>query len=189
MTYREMAVKTVELAGQELIDRAEGLIPNATNVKNIDIWIHIPSLSSDTFDVPEEDRMNTFVMDCTLEDLRKIENFVPEKPFNAFVIVPTGDLHESGWGCMKFIFLRDREIIGAASGWSDVINLNGIGGYGLNYEESMRTQKVDRVSWSIDILPNSGCVRVFSDSHYLEYDHLICSSFQIYTKEKIHGKS
>lgn len=53
MTYREMAVKTVKLAGQELIDRAEELIPNATNVKNIDIWIRIPSLSSDTFDVPE----------------------------------------------------------------------------------------------------------------------------------------
>lgn len=53
MTYREMAVKTVELAGQELIDRAEELIPNVTNVKNIDIWIRIPSLSGDTFDVPE----------------------------------------------------------------------------------------------------------------------------------------
>lgn len=53
MTYREMAVKTVKLAGQELIDRAEELIPNATNVREIDIWIRIPSLSSDTFDVPE----------------------------------------------------------------------------------------------------------------------------------------
>lgn len=53
MTYREMAVKTVKLAGQELIDRAEELIPNATMVKNVDIWIHIPSLSSDTFYVPE----------------------------------------------------------------------------------------------------------------------------------------
>lgn len=53
MTYREMAVSTMKLAGQELIDRAEELIPNATNVKNIDIWIRIPSLSCDTFDVPE----------------------------------------------------------------------------------------------------------------------------------------
>ena len=53
MTYREMAVKTVELAGQELIDRAEELVPNATDVGRIDIWIRIPSLSSDTFDVPE----------------------------------------------------------------------------------------------------------------------------------------
>lgn len=53
MTYREMAVKTVKLVGQELIDRAEELIPNATNVRSIDIWIRIPSLSSDTFDVPE----------------------------------------------------------------------------------------------------------------------------------------
>lgn len=53
MTYREMAVNTIKLAGQELIDRAEELIPNATNVKNIDIWIRIPSCSDDVFEVPE----------------------------------------------------------------------------------------------------------------------------------------
>lgn len=53
MTYREMAVETVKLAGQELIDRAEELIPNAMMVKNIDIWIHIPSATDDQFSVPE----------------------------------------------------------------------------------------------------------------------------------------
>lgn len=53
MTYREMAVSTMKLAGQELIDRAEELIPNATNVRNIDVWIHIPSLSDALDDVPE----------------------------------------------------------------------------------------------------------------------------------------
>ena len=53
MTYREMAVETVKLAGQELIDRAEELVPNATNVKNIDVWIRIPTCSEDMFNVPE----------------------------------------------------------------------------------------------------------------------------------------
>ena len=53
MTYREMAVETVKLAGQELIDRAEELVPNATMVKNVDIWIRIPSLTDDAFDFPE----------------------------------------------------------------------------------------------------------------------------------------
>lgn len=53
MTYREMTVETVKLAGQELIDRAEELIPNTTMVKNTDIWIRIPSFTDDQLNVPE----------------------------------------------------------------------------------------------------------------------------------------
>lgn len=53
MTYREMTVETVKLAGQELIDRAEELIPNTTMVKNTDIWIRIPSFTDDQHNVPE----------------------------------------------------------------------------------------------------------------------------------------
>lgn len=52
MTYREMTVETVKLAGQELIDRAEELIPNTTMVKGTDIWIHIPSFTDDEFNPP-----------------------------------------------------------------------------------------------------------------------------------------
>lgn len=53
MTYREMAVEALKLAGQELIDRAESLIPTAERIKNVDIWIRIPSLTDDTLDLPE----------------------------------------------------------------------------------------------------------------------------------------
>lgn len=51
--YRTMAVEVVKIAGKELIDRAEELIPNTEGVKKIDIWISIPTLSGDTFDIPE----------------------------------------------------------------------------------------------------------------------------------------
>ena len=53
MTYREMAVKVAQIAGQELMDRAEELIPDTEGVKDIDIWIRIPSLSCDSLDIPE----------------------------------------------------------------------------------------------------------------------------------------
>lgn len=53
MTYREMAVKVAQIAGQELMDRAEELIPDTEGVKGIDIWIRIPSLSFDQLDIPE----------------------------------------------------------------------------------------------------------------------------------------
>lgn len=53
MTYRDMAVSVCKIAGEELINRAEELIPAAENVKDFDIWIHIPSLTDDPYCVPE----------------------------------------------------------------------------------------------------------------------------------------
>lgn len=53
MSYRDMAVAVAKIAGQELIDRAEELIPHTEGIKGIDIWIRIPSLSDDAFDIPE----------------------------------------------------------------------------------------------------------------------------------------
>lgn len=51
--YRECAIEAVKLAGQELIDRAEELIPNTKGIKNVDIWIRIPSATDDPLNVPE----------------------------------------------------------------------------------------------------------------------------------------
>lgn len=48
-----MAVDVAKIAGQELVDRAEELIPDTEGVKDIDIWIRIPSLSDNSFDIPE----------------------------------------------------------------------------------------------------------------------------------------
>ncbi len=51
--YREMAVAVCKIAGQDLIDRADDLIPNVEGVKDINIWIRIPSLTDDPLCVPE----------------------------------------------------------------------------------------------------------------------------------------
>lgn len=48
-----MAVAVAKIAGQELIDRADELIPKTEGVKNVNIRIRIPSLSDDAFDIPE----------------------------------------------------------------------------------------------------------------------------------------
>lgn len=53
MTYRERAVATLKAFGEELINRAEELIPNAQKVKSINVWIKIPTLSDNMFDLPE----------------------------------------------------------------------------------------------------------------------------------------
>lgn len=75
--------------------------------------------------------------DYTLEELRAIENFGENEEFSAFVIVPMEELHDSGYRCMKFILERDGDIVGAVSGWSDVVHVNGIGGYGENFRQTI----------------------------------------------------
>lgn len=45
MKYHDMLVGAIKLAGQELIDRAEELVPDAVRVINTNIWIRIPSMS------------------------------------------------------------------------------------------------------------------------------------------------
>lgn len=53
MSYRDKAIAVCKMAGQELIDRAEELIVNTEAIKNIDIWINIPSETDDPMVVPE----------------------------------------------------------------------------------------------------------------------------------------
>ena len=52
MTYREMAVEALKLAGQELINRADALVPNAERVSEINVWVRIPSLTDSSLDLP-----------------------------------------------------------------------------------------------------------------------------------------
>lgn len=58
MTYRKMAIEMLKLMGQELIDRAEELIPNTEGIKDIDVWISIPTMSDSELCIPEI-RVNT----------------------------------------------------------------------------------------------------------------------------------
>lgn len=52
MTYREMAVEALKIAGEELVNRADSLIPNAERIENVNIWIRIPSLTDNALDIP-----------------------------------------------------------------------------------------------------------------------------------------
>lgn len=100
-------------------------------------------------------------------------------PFTGFVIVPTGELHDSGFGCMKFVLTHHNEVVGAVGGWCDAVHLNGIGGYGHDWLQGIANRMVPVIDWSMDFLPKCGCLRVFS-SHKLELEDFICSDFTVY---------
>lgn len=123
----------------------------------------------------------------TLEDLLAVpysKTFGKVGTFTGFIIVPTGELHDSGFGCMKFVLTHHNDIVGAVGGWCDVVHLNGIGGYGLGWQTSLTDRKVPVIDWSIDLLPKSGCLRVFS-SHRLALNDFIGSDFIVYDGGKL----
>lgn len=128
-----------------------------------------------------EEMLKKDIMVMTKEQLQELENFKPKETFNAVVIVPMEENHDSDFSCMKFILLKGYNIVGVVSGWSDVININGIGGYGEHLDLDKPRKGYD---WSIDCLPVSKCVRLFiGESKELYTDSFIGSNFIFYVKE------
>lgn len=131
---------------------------------------------------------NTNILDMSKEELLAIENFGSNVEFDGFVIVPTSGIHESLFGCMKFILLdKEMNIVGSVGGYSDVIHFNGIGGYGEyddDYSTRVRTGLVPAVGYRIDCLPKSGCLRVFAHGTKFKTDGFGGSDFCFYAVKK-----
>ena len=129
------------------------------------------------------------INDYTLQELREIKTFGENEEFSAFVMVPMEELHDSGYRCMKFILERDREIVGAVSGWSDVVHINGIGSYGAygdDFKSALKSQMVPRVGMSMDCLPKSGCLRFMCNDRdkIMKAENFIGSDFIFYFKKR-----
>lgn len=108
-------------------------------------------------------------------DLKKsdFEN-VPYRKWNeeivcdSIVIIPMDYEHDSGFLCMDVIAIVDDVPVLRCSGCSDVIHIDGIGGYGdvrgnsELYKSRIMSDKKPVTDWSIDCLP-CGYFRLF---HY-----------------------
>lgn len=136
--------------------------------------------------------------EMTKEDFAKLpklgvddyEGFDPMKDtFESLVVIPTGELHDSGFGCMEFALLNDiGEPICRVNGIADVICIDGIGGYGVrNIFKAHRlidgTPVVRPHGWKIDCLP-CGYLRLFCGARLmLERPYWTSSTFEIYAEE------
>ena len=123
--------------------------------------------------------------DYTLGELRSLDYFLDVgEVFDSVIIVPMDYLHDSGYRCMKFILCNDHkgEIVGVVGGGSDVIHLDGIGGYGLDFDRGLNTGMCPCVGWKLDCLA-CGCLRLFPSSNLRMTlrDGIICSSFEVYS--------
>lgn len=52
MTYREEMIEVIKIACQDIIDRVEDLVPCSEGLFNVDLNIHVPSLTDDSNCIP-----------------------------------------------------------------------------------------------------------------------------------------
>jgi hypothetical protein len=106
---------------------------------------------------------------------------------NSLVILPgrAKDLHDSGYRCMDFVAIINREAKYLLSGCSDVIHVDGIGGYGDNWLKKYGTSpnKIPVSGWSIDCLRKSGLLNMWPNSGRIKCGPA-WSSFEIFALPK-----
>lgn len=102
------------------------------------------------------------VQEMTKEDFKSIPHKKWDEDigrFKSLVIIPTRNKHDSGYMCMEFVAVNDKdEPICKMSGCSDVIHIDGIGGYGKRYDRL--PEKITPRNWRVDCLP-CGYLRLF----------------------------
>lgn len=100
--------------------------------------------------------------------------------FDTLIILPTRRRHDSSYRCMDFVAVREGKPLCLLSGCSDVVHIEGIGGYGFDWlvKYSGCPSLVPPTGWSIDCLPTSGLLRMFC--HGRIKAGLALSSFEIY---------
>lgn len=110
------------------------------------------------------------------------------KSFSSLIILPAPvneEAHDSGYRCMYFVGEeRGKEPTYKFHGGSDVVHIDGIGGFGHNWLEKYGTvpKPLPPTGWSIDCLRASGLLRLFPSSRELIVDDSMCSSFEVYAK-------
>jgi len=101
----------------------------------------------------------------------------------AIVILPTRRMHDSGYRCMDFVAVDDRNMaVCRLSGWSDVVHIDGIGGLSIRRRIGEKIP-ANPHGWSIDCLKKSGLLRLFTGTPIEAGEAL--SSFEIFQRPKV----
>ncbi len=129
---------------------------------------------------------NFGISQMTVEEFEALPHISAEEAgeFQSLIILPTDDVHDSGYACMDFIPCRGEKPLGRLSGYSDALHINGIGGYGPHWLEKNKglPRQVVPIGWTMDCLPQSRLMRLFWHGPLTASDPL--SSFEIFAERK-----
>jgi len=127
------------------------------------------------------------IMNMTIGDFREVETRVwtEEVLCSSLVILPNQgiELHDSGFKLMQFVAINSKEEpICRMSGCSDVIHIDGIGGFGYKWNEKYNgiPTAIEPRAWSMDCLP-CGLFRLFIGGKYIIRCGPSLSSFEIFS--------
>ena len=101
---------------------------------------------------------------------------------DSLLIVPTGKTHDSGYGTMWIIGIKDGEMVYRMAGYSDILHFDGVGQYGDYPEEWKKTVDIKRSpkqGWRIDCLPMSGFLRILCNSE-IKCENIYSSDFSFF---------
>ena len=124
--------------------------------------------------------MITDINKATLEDfidLPTVTEWDPTIKYTGIVILPSGHLHDSGWGSMYFIPENNGKATFKISGYSDCLHIDGIGGFGKSIAKT-NWENPKPIGWRIDCL-QCGLIRVFARLT-LDESNFALSDFAIY---------
>lgn len=104
--------------------------------------------------------------------------------FDSLVIIPRDELHDSGFRCMAFVACYRDMAVYKIEGGSDVIHVDGIGGYGvrgiLNFHQNREPFRFPD-AWCLDCLKTSGYLRLFAGGSWGLKAGTAMSSFDVYS--------
>lgn len=127
----------------------------------------------------------------TKEDFKKLKRFewTEKSKCLAIVVIPEHDVHDSGYRNMSFALFDDKgNPLGRVGGGSDVIHIEGIGGFGYKWLDKVEKKGISLMDlkpplggWSIDCLAKSGYIRLFCKKPIIIGPAL--SSFEIFSSQ------
>jgi len=134
--------------------------------------------------------MKKNIENMTITEFRQVRSRVSFQEdigkFDSLIILPTRQIHDSGYRCMDFVAVRGTLPVCRLSGCSDVIHIDGVGGYGKWSGEI--PDAILAKGWSIDCLRKSGLFRIFTGGCYKLRCGAALSSFDIYAIKKPEDK-
>lgn len=115
-----------------------------------------------------------------LKGVRKRGHFEDIGEFDSLIILPTNELHDSGYRAMEFVAVKDGIPLCRLSGFSDALHVQGILGTGVPELRPSSHQIKNASQWTIDCLAESGLLRLFCRFQKLSAGD-DQSSFEIYS--------
>lgn len=118
----------------------------------------------------------------TLQEFLEMPTKKPTETFVSVIIVPTDEIHDSGFRCMKFILTDGDRIVGVVDTGSDVVWPNGVCNFGRNMLGNF-IDKIPYMGLHMDCLKESRCIRIMLSKRCV-LDDFIGSDFIFYTIEE-----